>query len=87
LQRIPKLAAEKLGIAEEHFEPYGHYNAKVSLDYVDSLTTKSDRCAPGRLPRGPAETDGTPVEISEHTAKFHVGTFWQSWVRRAAPRR
>ncbi len=40
--RIPKLAAEKLGIAEEHLEPYGHYKAKVSLAYVDSLKDKPD---------------------------------------------
>src|ERR1700675_207746 len=37
LQRISKVALEKLGIAEEHLEPYGHYKAKVSLKYVDSL--------------------------------------------------
>ena len=42
MQRIPKLAAEKLGIAEEHLEPYGHYKAKVSLAYVDSLKDKPD---------------------------------------------
>jgi len=42
MQRIPKLAAEKLGIAEEHLEPYGHYKAKVSLEYVDSLKDKPD---------------------------------------------
>jgi len=42
MQRIPKLAAEKLGIAEEHLEPYGHYKAKVSLDYVDSLKDRPD---------------------------------------------
>src|SRR4249920_3512077 len=32
--------AQKLGIPEEHLEPYGHYKAKVSLDYVDSLKNK-----------------------------------------------
>ncbi len=37
LQRISKVALDKLGIAEEHLEPYGHYKAKVSLKYVDSL--------------------------------------------------
>src|SRR5262252_8121038 len=37
LQRISKVALEKLGIAEEHLEPYGHYKAKVSLKYLDSL--------------------------------------------------
>ena len=37
MQRISKVALDKLGIAEEHLEPYGHYKAKVSLEYVDSL--------------------------------------------------
>jgi formate--tetrahydrofolate ligase len=37
LQRISKVARERLGIAEEHLEPYGHYKAKVSLQYLDSL--------------------------------------------------
>jgi formate--tetrahydrofolate ligase len=42
MQRISRLAAEELGIAEEHLEPYGHYKAKVSLDYADSLKDKPD---------------------------------------------
>src|SRR5437763_13884630 len=42
LQRISAVAREKLGIAEEHLEPFGHYKAKVSLKYVDSLKTKKD---------------------------------------------
>ena len=37
LQRVSKVAAERLGIAEEHLEPYGHYKAKVSLKYLDTL--------------------------------------------------
>ncbi len=41
MQRITEVAA-KLGIADEHLEPYGHYKAKVSLDYVDSLKGKPD---------------------------------------------
>ncbi len=41
MQRIVKVA-EKLGIPEEHLDPYGHYKAKVSLDYVDSLSKKKD---------------------------------------------
>ncbi len=40
LQRVSKIAMEKLGIAEEHLEPYGHYKAKVSLKYLDSLKTR-----------------------------------------------
>ena len=41
MQRITKVA-EKLGIPEEHLVPYGHYKAKVSLEYVDSLANKKD---------------------------------------------
>ena len=42
LQRISSVAREKLGIAEEHLEPYGHYKAKVSLKYLDTLKAKKD---------------------------------------------
>ncbi|MGZ8390284.1 MAG: formate--tetrahydrofolate ligase [Rhodoplanes sp.] len=34
---IIEVAREKLGIAPENLEPYGHYKAKVSLDYIRSL--------------------------------------------------
>jgi peptidoglycan-associated lipoprotein len=42
LQRISSVAREKLGIAEEHLEPYGHYKAKVSLKYLESLKDRKD---------------------------------------------
>jgi len=42
LQRISKVALARLGIAEEHLEPYGHFKAKVSLEYVDSLKARPD---------------------------------------------
>ena len=42
LQRITQVASEKLGISDEHLEPYGHYKAKLSLDYVDSLKDRPD---------------------------------------------
>ncbi|MFO1319953.1 MAG: formate--tetrahydrofolate ligase [Burkholderiales bacterium] len=42
LKRIIPLAQERLGIPDEHLEPYGHYKAKVSLDYVDSLADRPD---------------------------------------------
>ncbi len=42
MQRISVLARERLGIAEEHLEPYGHYKAKLSLDYLDSLKDLPD---------------------------------------------
>jgi formate--tetrahydrofolate ligase len=40
LKRITEVASAKLGIGDEHLEPYGHYKAKLSLDYVQSLKDK-----------------------------------------------
>jgi formate--tetrahydrofolate ligase len=37
---ITQLAVERLGIAPENLEPYGHYKAKVSMDYIKSLQSK-----------------------------------------------
>src|ERR1700709_1573733 len=37
---IMELAREKLGIAPENLEPYGHYKAKLSMDFVKSLQSK-----------------------------------------------
>jgi formate--tetrahydrofolate ligase len=42
MQRIAAVAREKLGIGEEHLEPYGHYKAKVSLKYIDTLKSKKN---------------------------------------------
>ena len=41
MQRIGKVA-DKLGIPEDQLVPYGHYKAKISLEYVDSLAKKQD---------------------------------------------
>src|ERR1700719_4350282 len=37
---ILDIAREKLGIAPEHLEPYGHYKAKVSMDFIKSLKSR-----------------------------------------------
>lgn len=42
MRRIVEVAKEKLGIDEEHLEPYGHYKAKVSLDFIKGLANKPD---------------------------------------------
>jgi formate--tetrahydrofolate ligase len=42
MQRIAAVAKDKLGIGEEHLEPYGHYKAKVSLKYLETLKGKKD---------------------------------------------
>src|ERR1700726_2073217 len=36
-RRIADVARERLGIAVENLEPYGHYKAKVSMDYIKTL--------------------------------------------------
>jgi formate--tetrahydrofolate ligase len=37
LHRITGVAAEKLGIADKHLVPYGHFKAKLSLEYLESI--------------------------------------------------
>jgi formate--tetrahydrofolate ligase len=40
MRPILGLAQERLGIATENLEPYGHYKAKVSMDYIKSLQNR-----------------------------------------------
>lgn len=42
MKPIIALAHEQYGIAAEHLDPYGHYKAKLSLEYVNSLADKTD---------------------------------------------
>jgi len=42
MRPVVDVAREKLGIDAKNLEPYGHYKAKVSLDYVNSLKGKKD---------------------------------------------
>ncbi|MEI8572247.1 formate--tetrahydrofolate ligase [Methylomonas sp. LW13] len=42
MRPIIDLAGEKFGIPAAHLDPYGHYKAKISLEYVNSLTDKTD---------------------------------------------
>ncbi len=39
-RRILDVARDKLGIAPENLDPYGHYKAKISMDYIKSLKNK-----------------------------------------------
>ena len=34
LNESPRWRSERLGIDEQHLESYGHYKAKISLDYL-----------------------------------------------------
>src|SRR4249920_1001654 len=40
MRPIMDIGREKLGIAAENLDPYGHYKAKVSMDYIKSLQGK-----------------------------------------------
>ena len=42
LRRIADLARERLAIPDEALEPYGHYKAKIALDYLDALAARPD---------------------------------------------
>jgi formate--tetrahydrofolate ligase len=39
---ILDVAEHGYGIAPEHLEPYGHFKAKLSLDYIESLQDRAD---------------------------------------------
>ncbi|MGN2390291.1 formate--tetrahydrofolate ligase, partial [Pelomicrobium sp. G1] len=41
MKRIREVA-EGLGVPEDALEPYGHYKAKVSLEWVESLKSRRD---------------------------------------------
>ena len=41
LEKIGEIAA-KLDIPEDSLEPFGHYKAKISLDYLNSIESKTD---------------------------------------------
>lgn len=42
MRPIVDVAKERLGIDAKNLEPYGHYKAKVSMDYIKSLAGKKD---------------------------------------------
>ncbi|NJA05363.1 formate--tetrahydrofolate ligase [Methylococcaceae bacterium WWC4] len=42
MRPIIELAGEKFGIPAEHLDPYGHFKAKLSLEYLNSLHDKKD---------------------------------------------
>ena len=40
LRPILRIGRDKLGIEADHLEPYGHYKAKVALDYIATLKNR-----------------------------------------------
>ena len=42
MKKIIEVAKNRLGIPEDELIPYGHYKAKVSLSYLDSIKNRKD---------------------------------------------
>ena len=74
LKRIIDIARDRLGIADEHLEPYGHFKAKLSLDYIDSLASRPD----GKLILVTAMTP-TPAGEGKTTTTVGLGRCAQSY--------
>jgi formate--tetrahydrofolate ligase len=72
---IADIAREKLGIGPENLEPYGHYKAKVSMDYIKSLKGRPN----GRLilvtaiTPTPAGEGKTTTTVGLTDALNHIG--------------
>ncbi|MFN8062395.1 MAG: formate--tetrahydrofolate ligase [Vicinamibacterales bacterium] len=73
LERISKVALDKLGIGDEHLEPFGHYKAKLSFDYIRGLESRPD----GKLILVTAVTP-TPAGEGKTTTTVGLGdALWQ----------
>src|SRR5271169_3211169 len=72
---IADVARERLGVAVENLEPYGHYKAKVSMDYIKSLKDRPN----GRLilvsaiTPTPAGEGKTTTTVGLTDALNHIG--------------
>jgi formate--tetrahydrofolate ligase len=79
LERISKVAADKLGIAEEHLEPFGHFKAKLSLDAIAGLRGRPE----GKLILVTAMTP-TPAGEGKTTTTVGLGDALNLLGKRAA---
>jgi formate--tetrahydrofolate ligase len=75
MRPIMEIAHEKLGIAPENLEPYGHYKAKVSMNFIKSLKNRPN----GRLilvsaiTPTPAGEGKTTTTVGLTDALNHIG--------------
>jgi formate--tetrahydrofolate ligase len=78
MRRITDMARERLGIADEHLVPYGHYKAKIALPYVQALAADPAR-ADGKLilvtaiSPTPAGEGKTTTTVGLGDALNHIG--------------
>ncbi len=67
-KRIIDIARDRLGIDDRHLEPFGHFKAKIDLDFIDSLKDRPD----GRLILVTAMTP-TPAGEGKTTTSVGLG--------------
>src|SRR5260221_12859890 len=81
---IMELAREKLGIAPENLEPYGHYKAKVSMDYIKSLQSKPNGklILVSAISPTPAGEGKTTTTVGLTDALNHIGKKTKLCLRR-----
>ena len=74
-RRILDIAKERLGIAAENLDPYGHYKAKVSMDYVKSLKGKKSGklILVSAISPTPAGEGKTTTTVGVTDALNHIG--------------
>ncbi len=74
MRPVVDVAREKLGIDSKNLEPYGHYKAKVSLDYVNSLKNKSGKLIlVSAITPTPAGEGKTTTTVGLGDALNHIG--------------
>src|SRR2546428_4103069 len=88
MHRISAVAREKLGIPEEHLEPYGHYKAKVHLEYLDSLKARKDAklILVTAMTPTPAGEGKTTTTVGLGDALNHIGKKAMICLREPPPR-
>src|SRR5438477_3824995 len=72
---IMDIAREKLGIGPENLEPYGHYKAKLSMDFIKSLKSKPNAklILVSAITPTPAGEGKTTTTVGLTDALNHIG--------------
>src|SRR5476649_2251047 len=75
MRPIMELAKDKLGIAAENLDPYGHYKAKVSMAYIKSLQSKPNGklILVSAISPTPAGEGKTTTTVGLTDALCHIG--------------
>src|SRR5471032_12167 len=75
MRPIMELAKDKLGIAAENLDPYGHYKAKVSMAYIKSLQSKTNGklILVSAISPTPAGEGKTTTTVGLTDALCHIG--------------